>query len=95
MSALSSTTCAPLPSSRPGQNIADVEAHHIDWWERDAGPTDLANGLNHEYDYSAVGLVPSGLGLVERRSACRPVNRERPGDVVDESTCPIRVESVN
>ncbi|RZS64833.1 HNH endonuclease [Agromyces ramosus] len=28
-----------------GQNIAYVEAHHIDWWERDAGPTDLANGV--------------------------------------------------
>ena len=28
-----------------GQNIAYVEAHHIEWWERDAGPTDLANGV--------------------------------------------------
>ncbi|MDQ0893820.1 HNH endonuclease signature motif containing protein [Agromyces ramosus] len=28
-----------------GQNIGYVEAHHIDWWERDAGPTDLANGV--------------------------------------------------
>ena len=28
-----------------GQNIAYVEAHHIDWWQRDAGPTDLANGV--------------------------------------------------
>lgn len=28
-----------------GQNIAYVEAHHIDWWERDAGSTDLANGV--------------------------------------------------
>ncbi|TYL53783.1 HNH endonuclease signature motif containing protein [Agromyces mariniharenae] len=28
-----------------GQNIAYVEAHHIDWWERDAGPTDLSNGV--------------------------------------------------
>jgi hypothetical protein len=28
-----------------GQNIAYVEAHHIDWWERDTGPTDLANGV--------------------------------------------------
>ena len=28
-----------------GQDIAYVEAHHIDWWERDAGPTDLANGV--------------------------------------------------
>ncbi len=28
-----------------GQGIAYVEAHHIDWWERDAGPTDLANGV--------------------------------------------------
>ena len=28
-----------------GQNIAYVEAHHIDWWHRDAGPTDLSNGV--------------------------------------------------
>jgi hypothetical protein len=28
-----------------GQNIAYVEAHHIDWWERDTGPTDLSNGV--------------------------------------------------
>ncbi|MUN08949.1 DUF222 domain-containing protein [Agromyces luteolus] len=28
-----------------GQNIAYVDAHHIRWWERDAGPTDLANGV--------------------------------------------------
>ncbi|WP_173923124.1 DUF222 domain-containing protein [Agromyces sp. Marseille-P2726] len=28
-----------------GQNIGYVEAHHIDWWERDTGPTDLANGV--------------------------------------------------
>ncbi|MFC9919645.1 HNH endonuclease signature motif containing protein [Agromyces binzhouensis] len=28
-----------------GQNIGFVEAHHIDWWERDAGPTDLSNGV--------------------------------------------------
>lgn len=28
-----------------GQNIAYVEAHHIDWWERDAAPTDLSNGV--------------------------------------------------
>jgi len=28
-----------------GQNIAYVEAHHIAWWERDAGPTDLSNGV--------------------------------------------------
>ncbi|MBT2517409.1 DUF222 domain-containing protein [Streptomyces sp. ISL-90] len=28
-----------------GQNIGYVEAHHIDWWERDRGPTDLANGV--------------------------------------------------
>lgn len=28
-----------------GQNISYVEAHHIDWWERDAGPTDLSNGV--------------------------------------------------
>jgi hypothetical protein len=26
-----------------GQNIGYVEAHHIDWWERDTGPTDLSN----------------------------------------------------
>jgi len=28
-----------------GQNVGYVEAHHIRWWERDAGPTDLANGV--------------------------------------------------
>ncbi|MDQ0576994.1 HNH endonuclease signature motif containing protein [Agromyces albus] len=28
-----------------GQNIGYVEAHHIDWWERDRGPTDIANGV--------------------------------------------------
>ena len=28
-----------------GQNIAYVEAHHIDWWDRDTGPTDLSNGV--------------------------------------------------
>ena len=28
-----------------GSNIAYVEAHHIDWWERDTGPTDLSNGV--------------------------------------------------
>ncbi|MGR0221354.1 DUF222 domain-containing protein [Agromyces sp. ZXT2-6] len=28
-----------------GQNIAYVDAHHIRWWERDAGPTDLRNGV--------------------------------------------------
>ena len=28
-----------------GQNVAYVEAHHIDWWEGDAGPTDLSNGV--------------------------------------------------
>ena len=28
-----------------GQNTAYVEAHHIAWWDRDAGPTDLANGV--------------------------------------------------
>ena len=28
-----------------GQNIGYVEAHHIRWWERDAGPTDLENGV--------------------------------------------------
>lgn len=28
-----------------GQNIAYVEAHHIAWWERHAGPTDLSNGV--------------------------------------------------
>ncbi len=28
-----------------GQNIGYVEAHHIRWWERDAGPTDLSNGV--------------------------------------------------
>ena len=28
-----------------GQNIGYVEAHHINWWERDTGPTDLLNGV--------------------------------------------------
>jgi hypothetical protein len=28
-----------------GQNITYVHAHHIRWWERDAGPTDLSNGV--------------------------------------------------
>ena len=28
-----------------GQNITYVHAHHIRWWERDAGPTDLSNGI--------------------------------------------------
>ncbi|MFF2274556.1 DUF222 domain-containing protein [Agromyces sp. NPDC058126] len=28
-----------------GQNIAYVEAHHINWWHRDTGPTDLSNGV--------------------------------------------------
>ncbi|MDQ0574293.1 HNH endonuclease signature motif containing protein [Agromyces albus] len=28
-----------------GQNITYVEAHHIAWWERDTGPTDLSNGV--------------------------------------------------
>jgi hypothetical protein len=28
-----------------GRNIAYVDAHHIDWWERDTGPTDLDNGV--------------------------------------------------
>ncbi|WP_172979817.1 HNH endonuclease signature motif containing protein [Agromyces agglutinans] len=28
-----------------GQNIGYVEAHHISWWERDTGPTDLSNGV--------------------------------------------------
>lgn len=28
-----------------GQNSAFVEAHHITWWERDSGPTDLSNGV--------------------------------------------------
>lgn len=28
-----------------GQNIAYVDAHHIRWWERDAGPTDICNGV--------------------------------------------------
>jgi len=28
-----------------GQNIGYVEAHHIRWWERDSGPTDLDNGV--------------------------------------------------
>ncbi|WP_353814562.1 HNH endonuclease signature motif containing protein [Agromyces sp. SYSU T00266] len=27
------------------QNVGDVEAHHVRWWERDAGPTDLSNGV--------------------------------------------------
>ncbi|GAA1816069.1 HNH endonuclease signature motif containing protein [Agromyces neolithicus] len=28
-----------------GQNISYVEAHHIRWWERDTGPTNLSNGV--------------------------------------------------
>ncbi|WP_353807934.1 HNH endonuclease signature motif containing protein [Agromyces sp. SYSU T00194] len=28
-----------------GQNVTWAEAHHIRWWERDAGPTDLDNGV--------------------------------------------------
>jgi len=28
-----------------GQNIGYVEAHHINWWHRDTGPSDLANGM--------------------------------------------------
>lgn len=28
-----------------GQHIAYVEAHHIAWWERDTGSTDLSNGV--------------------------------------------------
>ncbi len=28
-----------------GQNISYVEAHHIDWWHRDDGPSDLDNGV--------------------------------------------------
>ncbi|MBC7724840.1 MAG: HNH endonuclease, partial [Burkholderiaceae bacterium] len=27
------------------QPPAHTEAHHIDWWARDDGPTDLANGI--------------------------------------------------
>jgi len=28
-----------------GLDVAYVEAHHIDWWKRDTGPTDLDNGV--------------------------------------------------
>lgn len=28
-----------------GQNISYVEAHHIEWWHRDDGPSDLRNGV--------------------------------------------------
>jgi 5-methylcytosine-specific restriction protein A len=28
-----------------GQNVTYAHAHHIDWWTRDAGPTDLENGV--------------------------------------------------
>jgi hypothetical protein len=28
-----------------GQNVGYVEAHHIAWWERDTGPTNLSNGV--------------------------------------------------
>ncbi|WP_022890504.1 HNH endonuclease signature motif containing protein [Agromyces italicus] len=28
-----------------GRNIGYVDAHHISWWERDTGPTDLDNGV--------------------------------------------------
>jgi hypothetical protein len=26
-------------------DVRYVEAHHIDWWKRDDGPTDLDNGV--------------------------------------------------
>lgn len=28
-----------------GLDVAYTEAHHIDWWKRDSGPTDLDNGV--------------------------------------------------
>lgn len=28
-----------------GRNVAYVDAHHIDWWKRDRGRTDLRNGV--------------------------------------------------
>jgi 5-methylcytosine-specific restriction protein A len=28
-----------------GLDVRYVEAHHIDWWQRDTGPTDLSNGV--------------------------------------------------
>jgi hypothetical protein len=28
-----------------GLNVAYTQAHHIHWWERDTGPTDLRNGV--------------------------------------------------
>ena len=28
-----------------GQNVSYVEAHHIDWWHRDRGPSDVDNGV--------------------------------------------------
>jgi 5-methylcytosine-specific restriction protein A len=28
-----------------GQNITYADAHHIDWWTRDSGATDLSNGV--------------------------------------------------
>ncbi|MDQ0893805.1 HNH endonuclease signature motif containing protein [Agromyces ramosus] len=28
-----------------GRNVAYVDAHHIDWWQRDSGGTDLDNGV--------------------------------------------------
>jgi hypothetical protein len=28
-----------------GANVTYADAHHIDWWTRDAGPTDLSNGV--------------------------------------------------
>lgn len=28
-----------------GRNVAYVDAHHIDWWQRDTGATDLDNGV--------------------------------------------------
>jgi hypothetical protein len=47
-----------------GQNIGYVEAHHIDWWERDTGPTDLANGVmlcsfcHHQVHRDGWGIRP-------------------------------------
>ncbi|MDQ0893947.1 DUF222 domain-containing protein [Agromyces ramosus] len=29
-----------------GHNITYAHAHHIRWWQRDTGPTDLSNGVN-------------------------------------------------